>query len=60
MAFALAIGAAMFAIALRRDPLDPIALHESGKARGHARSPSLDLRLVPPSASSVATGDVGR
>jgi hypothetical protein len=60
IALALAIGAAMVTVVLRRDPLDPIALNESGNARGHTPSPSLDLRLVPPSASSVATGDVGR
>jgi hypothetical protein len=60
IAVALAIAGAMVVIVLRRDPLGPVAMGNSSKQRGHTPLPSLDLGLVPPSASSVATGDVGR
>ena len=57
IAAALAIGGAMVAVAARRDSTGSVVLR---RPRAHAAPSSLDLRLVPPSASSVATGDVGR
>ncbi len=60
IAGALLLGAAMVAVAVRQGSIEPRVLRESGKPREHTPSPSLDLRLVPPSASSVATGNVGR
>ncbi len=59
IAASLALGAAMLAIAIRRDSGGPIVLREPGQTQARTPLRSLDLRPVQPSASSVATGDVG-
>jgi hypothetical protein len=57
---ALALGGVMVALAVRRGSADPNVLRESRRTPEHGHQPSLDLRLVPSSASSVAAGVVGR
>lgn len=60
IAVALAFATAIVVVVVRRESIGPLVLRESEKPRGHLRRSSLDLRLVRPSASSVASGDAAQ
>lgn len=59
-ALALALGGAMIAVALRTAPPRQSRPRGTRDPRDRTSRLGLDLRLVPPSASSVAAGELGR